>query len=152
MNNKFYLATNESSLSDPCYRYQINNPIITVSGKQGNRTTFFENSESFAKSINRDSEIIGKFIGCKIASSMKFDKDKNCLSFKGEYDATIIINHLNEFIKIFVLCPGCDYPETNLKLNIKKFLYHECKACGKENEINTKFIDKTYEFIIKKIK
>jgi len=150
MTSNFYLASTESSIMDPCYRYQIPNPIVTVSGKQCNRTTFFENSETFCKNINRDSDILAKYLSFKLACSSKFDKIKNCYTFKGEYTFQKIIDHLHEFVKIYVLCPECDYPETKLIVKDKKILIHQCEACGKENEINPKYIDKVYDFIIKK--
>ena len=150
--NKFYLASRETSLFDPSYRYQINNPIINVTGKNGNRTTWFINSELFAKSIQRHSDFFTKFISHKLSCPSKFDKEKNCQSLKGEYSLDIIIQYLQEFIKIYVLCEKCDYPDTKLLVNEKKIISLQCESCGHNNAIALKFMDKTYDFIGKKIK
>lgn len=150
--NKFYLASKESSLVDPSYRYQIDNPQISVTGKNGNRTTWFNNSELFAKSIQRPSEFLTKYISNKLSCASKFDKDKNCQSFKGEYSQELIIEYLHEFIKIYVLCKNCDYPDTKLNLNDKKIITLNCESCGSINCIDIKFMDKTYDFIEKKLK
>jgi len=143
--NKLYLASRESSLNDPSYRYQIDYPAFSITGKHGNKTTWFENSESYGKSINRPSDYFTKYVGYKLGCSSKFDKEKNCQSFKGEYSMDSIIDHLIEFNKIFVLCMDCDYPDTKLKLNNKKILSIECEACGKENIIKSN--DKTVDYI-----
>ena len=37
--NLFYLASKESALVDPEYRYKIASPTVSVGGKKGNRTT-----------------------------------------------------------------------------------------------------------------
>ena len=82
----FYLASKEAILSDPNYRYRIAQPIITVSGKKGNRTTWFENSEYYSQKMGGcPSLFFGKYIGNKISCPSSFDKEKNCLCWKGEY-------------------------------------------------------------------
>lgn len=151
-NNKFYLATKESSLTDSEYRYKIDPPIFFIGGKQKNKTTLFENSESFAKDIGVPSLFFCKYIANKISCPLNFDKDKNCYGFKGDYSNDIILQHLNDFIKIYILCPGCDYPEIDLKLDSKKNINQICRSCGTINIINAKYMDKTYDFIEKQLK
>ena len=152
-NDLFYLASKESSLSDPGYRYKISNPIITTTGKKGNRTTWFENSEYFSEKMNGCPSIFfGKYIGNKISCPSNFDKDKNCLSWKGEYSKELIETHLKDFIKIYILCPQCDYPETNIYLDSKKLIGLECRSCGGSFLIPSKNMDKTYDFMSKNIK
>lgn len=150
-NELFYLASKESSLMDSEYRYKINSPIIIVSGKQGNRTTWFENSEYFSDKMGISSIFFGKFIANKISCPSNFDKLKNCLSFKGEYSKEQIEQHLKDFLKIYVLCNTCDYPETNLLLD-KKNICMSCRSCGNITFIDPKYMDKTYDFIKKNLK
>ena len=100
----FYLSSKESTLNDPNYRYKISPPIITVSGKKGNRTTWFENSEYYSQKMgNCPSLFFGKYIGNKISCPSNFDKEKNCLCWKGEYTKEQIEYHLKDFIKIYIL-------------------------------------------------
>lgn len=42
---------------------------------------------------------------------------------------------LNDFINVYVLCPYCNLPETNLIYH-KKNIYHKCDACGHETAVN----------------
>lgn len=149
----FYLASKETTLDDPNYRYKISPPIITVSGKKGNRTTWFENSEYYSKQLGDcPSLFFGKYIGNKISCPSNFDKEKNCLSWKGEYSKEQIESHLKDFIKIYILCPVCDYPETIMFLNSKKCIGLNCKSCGGSFLVESKYMDKTYDFICKNIK
>lgn len=151
IDNKFYLASKETALNDPMYRYQVEMPKITIGGKQGNRTTYFENSEVFADYIKLPSIYFAKYIGNKISCPSSFDKLKNCITFKGDYQGEIIIQHLMDFIKIYVLCYNCDYPEIDLSLNSKKDICKICRSCGEINIIPGKNMDKTYDFIKKNI-
>ena len=146
----FYLASKESTLSDPNYRYKIAQPIITVSGKKGNRTTWFENSEYYSQKMGGcPSLFFGKYIGNKISCPSNYDKEKNCLCWKGEYSKEQIELHLKDFIKTYILCPKCDYPETIMFL---KLIGLNCKSCGGTFMIEAKHMDKTYDFICKNIK
>lgn len=150
MSNKYYLASKDSSKSDPMYRYQVDMPIFTSSGKKGNMYTYFDNSESFSTQINTNSQYIGKYISNQISCPFGFDKDRNCIYFKGVYATEILLEKLDEYIKIYILCDNCDYPEINLKSigNKKnKKLLKCCKSCGKELDINIKNQDKTFDYI-----
>lgn len=149
----FYLASKESTLNDPNYRYKVEHPIITVNGKKGNRTTYFENSEYYSQKLgNCPSLFFGKYIGNKISCPSSFDKDKNCICWKGEYSKEQIETYLKDFIKIYILCPDCDYPETNMYVDKKKTIGLCCKSCGNSFLINSKYMDKTYDYISKNIK
>ncbi len=148
----FYLASKESALSDPEYRYKIASPIVSVGGKKGNRTTYFENSEYYAEKMGVPSIFFGKYIGNKISCPSSVDKEKKCLTWKGEYTKEQIESYLKDFIKIYVLCPNCDYPEINLCLDDKKLIGMLCRSCGSSNLIESKYMDKTYDFIQKNIK
>jgi len=151
-NNLFYLASKESSLNDPNYRYKIFNPNITITGKKGNKTTWFENSEYYSEKMNCSSIFFGKYIGNKISCPSNFDKEKKCIFWKGEYTQEIICNYLKEFIKIYILCPECDFPETVMFLDSKKLIGLECKSCGGTFLIASKYMDKTYDYISKNLK
>jgi translation initiation factor 5 len=146
-----YLATKDSSLSDPSYRYQIDNLDIKVIGKQGNMTTYFINSEYIAKKIDRDSALFGKYISNSIGCPSKFDKEKDCLTFKGNYTHEQILKYFTEFVQQYVLCNECDLPEINIYNNKGKGIYFNCKSCGKTDALKAK-IDKTYDFIEKNLK
>lgn len=150
-NNYFYLASKESSLMDSEYRYKINKPKISVNGKQGNKTTMFENSEYYSDKIGISSIFFGKYIGNKISCPSNFDNTKKCLTFKGEYTQEQIEQYLKDFLKIYILCSSCDYPETDLTLDDKKNIISTCRSCGNNSSIDKKYMDKTYDYIKKNI-
>lgn len=148
----FYLASKESSLNDPQYRYKISCPIINTTGKKGNKTTWFENSEYYSSKLGVPSIFFGKYIGNKISCPSSFDKEKNCLSWRGEYSIGLIESHLRDFISIYILCSKCDYPETDLYIDEKKLIGKLCRSCGYSSLIQSKYMDKTYDFVQKNIK
>ena len=154
--SEIYLASRESHLNDPIYRYKIKPLNIKCLGRQDNWTTHFLNSEEIAKKINRPSEYFGKYIGHALSCPMKQDKDKNCLTFKGDHSGETITKYFMEFVKIYVLCPNCDLPETKLFIqkekNKPKGLSHSCDACGTNSAVKPKSFDKTFEYIEKNTK
>jgi translation initiation factor 5 len=154
--NEIYLASWESHLNDPGYRYKMKPLVIKRMGKQDNWTTYFSNSEDIAKIINRPSEHFGKYIGYALSCPMKQNKEPNCLTFKGDYSQDVITKHFMDWVKIYVLCPNCDYPETKLFIqkekDIPRGLSHNCNACGKISLVKPKSFDKTFEFIEKNTK
>lgn len=148
----FYLASRDTSLTDPEYRYKISSPVISVGGKKGNRSTLFENSEYYAEKLGVPSIYFGKYISNKISCPLSIDKEKKCISWKGEYTRELIELYLKDFIKIYILCPRCDYPETDLYLNESKLVGQLCRSCGNSSLIEAKYMDKTYDYIQKNIK
>jgi len=154
--NEIYLASSEASLNDPSYRYKMKPLAIKVIGKQDNWTTCFLNSEDIALKIKRPSEYFGKYIGYALSCPMKQDKEQGCLTFKGNYTNDVITKHFMDFVKIYVLCPLCDLPETKLFIqknkDLPKGLSHICDACGKISLVKPKSFDKTFEFIEKNTK
>jgi len=151
-NRTFYFATKDTSLTDPEYRYRYLEPIINVTGKKGNQLTSFENSEYFSEVIRLPSEYFTKYIAGRLSCSSKYDTNKKCQTFKGEYSQEKIKEYLFEFIKNYLLCKQCDYPEAILQKDSNKKLIKHCESCGFESIVNYKSIDKVYDFIDKKIK
>lgn len=48
----------------------------------------------------------------------------------GESDNIVILASLFRFIKKYVLCPKCNDPELKLRVNKKKLIKADCKACS----------------------
>ena len=149
INNEIYLTSNEDSLKDSSYRYKIKSLDIKVIGKQDNWSTCFVNSEDIATKIKVPIEFFGKYISYALSCPLKIDKELNCLSFKGKYTCETITKIFMDFVKIYILCPNCDLPETKLffQKDIPKGLSHNCNACGVISLVKPKSIDKTFTFI-----
>jgi translation initiation factor 5 len=148
----FYFATREDHLNDPNFRYRYEEPFISYSGKNGNKTTYFENSEYFAQAIKLPSEYFAKYMSGRLSCPYKFSTEKNCQTFKGEYEYDIVKKYFFEFIQTYLMCPTCDYPECILKLEDKKNLQKHCESCGTNHKVNYKSNDKAFDFIEKKTK
>jgi translation initiation factor 5 len=87
---------------------------------------------------------------------MKQDAELKCLTFKGNYSNVLITKLFMDFVKIYVLCPNCDLPETKLFIqknkDLPKGLSHKCNACGFISLVKPSTYDKTFEFIEKNTK
>lgn len=147
--DNFYLATKDSSLNDSSYRYQLDNIKLSIGGKRGNLTTYFENSEYFSKKLEVPSIFFMKFIANKISCPSTIDKEKKCVSFKGEYKLNVIKEYLMEFISIYILCKSCDLPQITLSLDESKNIIKTCRACGELEKVI--YTDKTYDYIQKNL-
>ena len=145
------LTTNEFSINNDEYRYQLEKPVTDIGGKKGNRTTYIYNSEKIAKQLNVNSMFFGKYISNSLSCPISISKEFKCLAFKGEYTMENITNLLIEFINIYILCPVCDLPETDLHKNNKLGIHHVCRSCGECTKVNITKIDKTYDYIEKNI-
>ena len=154
--NEIYLASWETHLNDPTFRYKMKPLNIKLTGKQDNWTTLFVNSNDIARIIKRPSEHFGKYISFALSCPMKQEKEFDCLSFKGNYSNEVISKHFMDYVKIYVLCPNCDLPETKLFIQKEKDnpkgLTYNCDACGKISLVKPKSYDKAFEYIEKNTK
>lgn len=55
-----------------------------------------------------------KFFGCELGAQTQFDIKADRFIVNGSHEAGKLQQMLDIFIKKFVLCPGCDNPETVL--------------------------------------
>jgi translation initiation factor 5 len=148
---EIYLASRETHLNDPTFRYKIKPLNIKLVGKQDNWTTLIINSDEIAKLIKRPIEHISKYISHALSCPTKKEKEYNCLGFKGNYTSELITKYFMDYVKIYVLCPNCDLPETILFIQKEKDkpkgLSHICNACGKISLVKVNSIDRTFEYI-----
>lgn len=155
-NYKLYLATRESSLEDPEYRYKVDRPQIRITGKDGNKFTWFENSDYYVSILGLPSILFGKHIGNKLSCPTYYDNEQKCIKWKGEYNEDMITEYLMDFAKTYNICSNCDLPELSLTLDSKKNITTVCRACGENNKISVKNKSelwyKTYENIQKHLK
>jgi hypothetical protein len=48
-----------------------------------------------------------KFFGLELGSQSKYDRTADRAIVNGAHDGSVLAQHLENFIKLFVLCPGC---------------------------------------------
>ncbi len=149
--DKINLTTNECSLTDTDYRYQLEKPVIITQKNKGTMVTCIINSNNISKYLNINEMFFGKYISYKLSCSINKNKEYNCICLGGEFTDKVITDFLIEFINIYILCPVCDLPETNLLLNKKKGICHNCRSCGNVTKVNITNIDKTYLYIEKEL-
>jgi translation initiation factor 5 len=88
-----------------------------------------------------------KFFGCVLGAQTNFDKNERYI-VNGSHDSSKLQDILDGFIQKYVLCPGCQNPETDLHVSAKRGLIStSCKACGYSGVLPHK--DKLAAYIIK---
>lgn len=135
------------SLSDQFYRYKMPKIIAKVEGKGNGIKTVIVNMVEIAKALNRPPMYPTKFFGCVLGAQTNFDKNERYI-VNGSHDSSKLQDILDGFIQKYVLCPGCQNPETDLHVSAKRGLIStSCKACGYSGVLPHK--DKLAAYIIK---
>ncbi|XP_054263361.1 eukaryotic translation initiation factor 5 [Macrosteles quadrilineatus] len=119
------------SVSDAFYRYKMPRIMAKVEGKGNGIKTVIVNMTDVAKSIGRPPTYPTKYFGCELGAQTQFDFKNDRFIVNGSHEAAKLQDLLDGFIRKFVLCPGCDNPETDLIVSTKKGTISQgCKACG----------------------
>lgn len=135
------------NLSDQFYRYKMPKIIAKVEGKGNGIKTVIVNMVEVAKALNRPPMYPTKFFGCVLGAQTNFDKNERYI-VNGSHDSNKLQDILDSFIQKYVLCPGCQNPETDLHVSAKRGLIStSCKACGYSGVLPHK--DKLAAYIIK---
>ncbi len=113
---------------------------------QGKNTVILNISE-VSKLINRDADLLVKYLLKELATSGMFDG--NHLILKGNFRQEQIQRKFENFLYDYVICPSCGKPDTKLIKEGRIFLL-KCDACGSRNPIGlAKFARKITEGKIK---
>ncbi|HOW29065.1 MAG TPA: translation initiation factor IF-2 subunit beta [archaeon] len=105
-------------------RFELPKAQSIIQGKQ----TIWKNFVKVAKDLNRDPDLLYKFVMKEISTSSTIVNDQS-LVLNGVFDNHKINIILDKFINIFVLCSACKKPDTSISThNNVKIL--KCTACG----------------------
>lgn len=143
------------NVSDAFYRYKMPRLVAKVEGKGNGIKTVIVNMAEVAKAIGRPPTCKyetrsnlpytyyifniqyfclldpTKYFGCELGAQTLFDFKNDRFIVNGSHEAAKLQDLLDGFIRKFVLCPGCDNPETDLLVSAKKgTICQRCKACG----------------------
>lgn len=121
--------------SDPFYRYKMPKILAKVEGKGNGIKTVIVNMVDVAKALHRPAEYPTKYFGCELGAQTQFDVKNERYIVNGSHDSKKLQDLLDDFIKRFVLCQGCDNPETNLIVK-KNMITQRCIACGHTGNID----------------
>jgi len=136
------------SIADAYYRYKMPKIVAKVEGKGNGIKTVVVNMVDVAKSLARPPTYPCKFFGCELGAQTQFDFKNERYIVNGSHEASKLQDLLDIFIQKFVLCPGCDNPETVLKAYAKKQVISQtCMACGYNGMLN--MTHKLTTFILK---
>nr|CAG4649313.1 EOG090X05QT [Scapholeberis mucronata]SVE93600.1 EOG090X05QT [Scapholeberis mucronata] len=136
------------NVSDAFYRYKMPRLMAKVEGKGNGIKTVIVNMTEIAKALGRPPTYPTKFFGCELGAQTQFDIKNDRFIVNGAHEAGKLQQMLDIFIKKFVLCPGCDNPETVLTVYAKKqTISQSCKACGYNGQLDMRH--KLTTFILK---
>ncbi|KAF7684423.1 Eukaryotic translation initiation factor 5 [Astathelohania contejeani] len=137
--------------NDPFYRYKMPKPTTAIEGRGNGIKTIITNLDAIGQALNRSPVYILKHLSYELGSQSKNDAKK--YSINGSHETSKIQDKIYGFIKLYVICTGCDNPETEF-IN-DRGLKKSCFACGHKDKVegNSKlinFILKDYDFTNKK--
>jgi translation initiation factor 5 len=105
------------------------------------------NFADVAKHIRVPTEYILKFISIEFGSIYSYKEkgsEVSCI-VKGNIPENEMLKCLDKFIDKYVLCPGCNYPEMNLRVR-KDQVCGQCGSCGKKSIVDS--MHKIARFIV----
>ncbi len=141
------------SVQDPFYRYKRHQLKIHLTGGGNGKVTKIENLNKISKQLERTVDQLSKWFSSDLNTPIVQLEETHNHVLKGHFQQNILESSLEKFIKEFVLCSKCNYPETMIKVMGKqkekeKKVVLKCKCCGEINEVkNNK--NKLYDYLLK---
>lgn len=123
-------------ITDPFYRYKMEPLISKIEGKGNGIKSVIVNLSSVAQSLSRNPQYVVKYFGFELGAQVKTNPTDDRWIINGAHEASKLQDHLDGFIKKFVLCQECKNPETDLKITKDKNIIRDCKACGQRTPID----------------
>ncbi len=101
---------------------------------EGNKT-IISNFLQIAKTLNRNPKHLLKFLQRELATPATIQND--LLILGSRVSSGKINQKIEEYAKLFVICPECGKPDTVL-IKEKGVLMLKCQACGAKHPVRTK--------------
>jgi len=131
---------------DASYRYKMPVLITKVEGRGNGIKTVIVNMVEVSKALHIDPAFTTKFFGYEFGAQSRFSmKDDGRAVVNGKFDTKTMQDKLEQFLALFILCPGCGLPE--IKMKVRKDIKIDCAACGYNGLLKTKH--KLVTYIIK---
>jgi len=134
-------------VDDKFYRYRMPVLLTKIEGKGNGIKTVIPNMSDVSRALSRPPTYPTKFFGCELGAQTSFDEKNDRYIVNGAHDATRLRELLDGFIDKFVLCKSCKNPETDLILIKGDVIVRDCKACGKQTDVDMRH--KLTTFIVK---
>lgn len=72
---------------------------------------------------------MNKFFGTELGAQTRYNADTDRAIVNGAHTDQVLQDVIKRYIDKFVLCPNCNYPETDYRIK-NDTIFHKCKACG----------------------
>ncbi|KEP64957.1 UNVERIFIED_CONTAM: eukaryotic initiation factor-5, putative [Hammondia hammondi] len=128
---------------DPNYRYKMPKLVSKIEGRGNGIKTNIFNMGEIARALKRPPMYPTKFFGCELGAMAKFEEAEEKALVNGAHKESDLVNILDKFIQMYVLCPGCELPEIDLIVK-KGLLTCKCNACGYQGSLDNVHKAATY--------
>ena len=121
------LLTIPSGIQDPSYRYKMPKMKLRNESKGNGIKTNIVNIGDVAFALRVPVLSIMKYLSQVLGANIELES-----ILKGDHQYSQLLKHLDDFIKKYVCCSGCNYPELAHFVEGKD-LKSKCNSCGKTN-------------------
>jgi len=116
-------------VSTECERFEV----LKVKGHHEGIRTVISNFCQVCSCLRRNPVHLAKFLSKELASQCELRGDRLVLSRK--LSSRDINEKVAKYVSLFVLCPKCKKPDSEL-VEIKGRCYLHCLACGEKHEVH----------------
>eukprot|EP00922_Rhytidocystis_sp_ex-Travisia-forbesii_P035816 GHVS01053142.1.p1 GENE.GHVS01053142.1~~GHVS01053142.1.p1 ORF type:complete len:452 (+),score=72.56 GHVS01053142.1:88-1443(+) len=128
---------------DPNYRYKMPKLYSKIEGRGNGIKTNISNMGEIAKALKRPPMYPTKFFGCELGAQCKYEEAEEKSLVNGAHHEKDLVEILDKFISMYVLCPGCQLPEMDIVVK-KGMLGSLCNACGCQSDLDMTHKAATY--------
>lgn len=121
------MITIPPGIQDPSYRYKMPVMELKAESRLNGAKTNIVNIEEVAAALRVPSIAIMKYFSSELGANME-----QTSIIKGTHVYSQMLKHLDGFIKKYICCKGCNYPELSMYVEAKD-LKSKCNSCGKLN-------------------
>ena len=118
------MITIPSGIEDPSYRYKMPKMQLKQESRLNGVKTNVWNIDDVASALRVPPSAIMKWMCHELGANME-----QTSIIKGDHSYKIMLTHLDKFIKKYVLCKNCNYPELKMFVDGKD-LKSQCNSCG----------------------
>ena len=110
--------------------------IPKVKGQVQGKNTIITNIEEISSYIRRPIDHIAKFLQKELAAYTKIESGRLIINTK--LNSEKVNEKISLYIKLFVLCPVCNKPDTEI-ISEKGIKIKHCLACGAKSPVKYHF-------------
>jgi len=122
-------------VDDPEYRYKMPLVFGKIEGRGNGIKTVIPNISDVALSLHRHPAEVNKFFGCELGAQTTYSPETDRAVVNGAHTDAVLQQMIRRYIQGFVLCPSCNYPETEYKIK-NEIIFHKCAACGAKDMVD----------------